>query len=164
MKVVTGLPQMSRTGNAKIGAGSRGILLLDMALALAILLLLFAIVWPTLGRSTTSLRQSAMALEIATVLRSDRTTAGIIGRPTSTRIDLNNRAVTGANGRRVEIADDIALDVVTGRGCSVAARQFVIVFSPDGSSCGGAIVLRKGRVAYVVRFNRLSGMIDIVRS
>jgi hypothetical protein len=46
----------------------------------------------------------------------------------------------------------------------VAARQFVIVFSPDGSSCGGVIVLRKGRVAYAVRFNRLSGMIDIVRS
>ena len=159
-----GLQQMSLIGNVRISAGSRGVVLLDMALALAILLLLFAIVWPTLGRGTTSLRQSAMALEIATVLRTDRTTAGMIGRPTSTRIDLNERAITGASGRRVEIANDIALDVVAGKSCAAAARQFVIVFSPDGSSCGGVIVLRKGRVAYAVRFNRLSGMIDIVRS
>jgi len=155
---------MSRTGSARVRAGSSGIVLLDMALALAILLLLFAIVWPTLGRGTTSLRQSATALEIATVLRSDRTTAGIVGRPISTRIDLNARAITGASGQRVEIANDIALDIVTGRGCAAAARQYVIVFSPDGSSCGGVIVLRRGKVAYAIRFNRLSGLIDVVRS
>ena len=154
----------SKTGNIKLPGASGGFLLLDMALALTILLLLFAIIWPTFGRGTTSLRQSAIALDIANVLRSDRTTAGLSGRPTVTRIDLNQRVVLGANGRRVEIADDIALEVATGRGCATAARQYVIVFSPEGSSCGGVIVVRRGRLAYAVRFNWLSGMIDVVRS
>jgi general secretion pathway protein H len=169
MKVVKALPRISQTGSTKIScttsnATSGGFLLLDMALALTILLLLFAIVWPTFGRGTSSLRQSAMALDIASVLRSDRTAAGISGRPISTRIDLNQRMVLGANGRRVDIANDVALEVETGRGCVTAARQYVIVFSPDGSSCGGVIVLRRGRLAYAVRFNWLSGMIDIVHS
>ena len=148
MKVVKALAQISQIGSTKINsatlkASSGGFLLLDMALALTILLLLFAIVWPTFGRGTSSLRQSAIALDIANVLRSDRTAAGIAGRPTSTRIDLNQHVVLGANGRRVEIANDFALEVETGRSCETAARQYVIVFSPDGSSCGGVVVLRK---------------------
>lgn len=159
------LPRTSQIGKSiNIGAGSGGFLLLDMALALTILLLLFAILWPTFGRGTSSLQQSAIALDIANVLRSDRTSASILGAPTTTRIDLNRRAVLGAAGRRVDIADDIALEVTTGRGCAAATRQFVIVFSPDGSSCGGVIVLRKGSVAYAVRFNWLSGMVDVFRT
>ena len=157
------LQRTSQIGSGKIGARSSGFLLLDMALALTILLLLYAIVWPTLGRGTTSLRQSALALEIANVLRSDRTTAGLVGSPISTHIDFNQRVVVGAGGRRVQIPDDIAVEVATGRGCAVAARQYVIVFSPDGGSCGGVIVLRKGSMAYAVRFDWLSGMIDVVR-
>jgi general secretion pathway protein H len=169
MKVVTALPRISQIGSTKISgttssAASDGFMLLDMALALTVLLLLFAIIWPTFGRGTSSLRQSAIALDIANVLRSDRTSAGIVGRPISTRIDLNQRMVLGANGHRVDVADDIALEVETGRDCATAARQYVIVFSPDGSSCGGVIVLRKGRLAYAVRFNWLSGMIEVVHS
>jgi len=153
---------ISQIGNTR--TQSSGYLLLDMALALTVLLLLVAIVWPTFGRGTNSLRQSATALDIATVLRSDRTSASVLGTPTRTLIDLNQRAVIGATGRRVDVADDIVLEVTAGRACATAARQFVIVFSPEGSSCGGVIVLRKGSVAYAVRFNWLSGMIDVVRS
>src|SRR5215475_9040227 len=88
---------------------SQGILLLDMALALAILLLLFAIIWPTFGNGSTSLQQSATALNIATLLRSDRTAASRTGVPTGTSIDLDRRTLTSANGRTVEIPTDIAL-------------------------------------------------------
>jgi len=143
---------------------SGGFLLLDMALALAILLLLYAIIWPTFGTGSTSLQQSATALNIATLLRGDRTAASLLGAPTSTRIDLERRTLTSAKGRTVEVPPDIALEVTTGAACMTSARHFVIVFSPDGSSCGGTIVLKKRGLSYAVRFNWLSGMIDVVHA
>jgi general secretion pathway protein H len=145
------------------GAGSSGYLLLDMALALTILLLLFAIIWPSFGSGTTSLQESATALNIATLLRSDRTSATRTGLPTATRIDLDRRVLTSASGRTVEVPGDIAVEVRTGAACMTSARRFTIVFSPDGSSCGGVIVLKKGGLAFAVRVNWLSGMIDVVR-
>jgi general secretion pathway protein H len=152
------------TGSTNTHARSSGFLLLDMALALTILLLLFAIIWPTFGGGTTTLQQSATALEIATLLRTDRTSASATGLPTSTHIDLGRRTVTGATGRRVDVPDDVALEVTTGAACMTAARQFVIVFYPDGSSCGGVVVLKRGSSAYAIRFNWLSGMIDVVHA
>jgi general secretion pathway protein H len=170
---------------------SGGFLLLDMALALEILLLPFAIIWPTFGNGSTSLQQSATALNIATLLRSDRTAASLLGTPTGTRIDLERRTLTSAQGRTImtclariekrtseaslsrvchcfdrsiEIPSDIALEVTTGAACLTSARNFVIVFSPDGSSCGGVIVLKKRGLSYAVRFNWLSGMIDVVHA
>src|SRR5215467_1110152 len=145
-------------------SASRGILLLDMALALAILLLLFAIIWPTFGNGSTSLQQSATALNIATLLRSDRTAASRTGVPTGTSIDLDRRTLTSANGRSIEVPADIALEVTTGTACMTSVHQFVIAFAPDGSSCGGIIVLKKRGLSYAVRFNWLSGMIDVVHT
>jgi general secretion pathway protein H len=151
-----------RTGLRSVrGSRSSGFLLLDMALALTILLLLFAIIWPSFGGGTMSLQESATALDIATLLRSDRTTATRTGVATATRIDLDRRTLTSASGRTIAVPADLALEVTTGAGCMTSARRFVIAFSPDGTSCGGIIVLRKRGMAYVVRVNWLSGMIDV---
>jgi general secretion pathway protein H len=154
----------SRRARAGAGERSGGFLLLDMALALTIMLLLFAIIWPTLGGGTTNLQESALALDIATLLRHDRTIASQTGVPGSTRIDLNHRTLTSADRRHVEIPSDIDLRVTTGAACMASGRLFIIVFAPDGSSCGGVIVLKKRGHGYAVRFNWLTGMIDVVRS
>lgn len=167
-KVARVLRQISPVGSPRpigdgIGpSGSSGFLLLDMALALTILLLLFAIIWPTFGGGTTTLQQSAAALDIATLLRTDRTLASTTGLPARTHIDLGRRTLTGATGRVVEVPNDVALEVTAGAACMTAARRFVIVFSPDGSSCGGVISLKRGGSTYSIRFNWLSGMIDVV--
>lgn len=143
---------------------SSGFLLLDMVLALTILLLLFAIIWPTFGGGTTSLQESATVLNIASLLRGDRALASRTGVSTGTRVDLDRRLLTASNGRTVEIPNDVSLEVRTGASCMASARHFVIVFAPDGSSCGGMIVLTKGGRSYAVRFNWLSGMIDVVNA
>jgi len=161
MKAVKDLQPISRAGSTRLNGHSSGILLLDMAIALAILLLLLAIIWPRLGRGTTSFQQSALALDIANVLRSDRTSASLTGTSTSTQIDLDLRTITGAHGRRIKIPDDLAVEVTTGTACIAAARRFVIVFAADGTSCGGVILLRRGAQTYAVRFNWLSGMVDV---
>ena len=137
-------------------------MLLDMVLALTIVLLLAAIIWPSFGSGTTSLSESATALDIASLLRRDRTLATINGTPTETRIDLDQRILISASGRSVRVPADVTLEVATGRSCLTSQHRFAIVFSPDGTSCGGTITLRKGRASYVVRINWLSGMIDVV--
>jgi general secretion pathway protein H len=157
-RTLLSLERMRSDAHSKSG----GFLLLDMALALAILLLLFAIIWPTFGTGSTSLQQAATALNVATLLRSDRTAASLLGAPASTRIDLERRTLTSAKGQTIQVPRDIALEVTTGAACMTSARHFVIVFSPDGSSCGGVIVLKKRGLSYAVRFNWLSGMIDVV--
>ena len=149
---------MKEAGNSR----SSGFMLLDMVLALTIMLLLAAIIWPSFGSGTTALWESATALDIATLLRGDRTLASKTGVPTATRIDLDNRMLISARGRSVQVPADVDLEVATGRSCMTSWHRFVIVFAPDGTSCGGTITLRKGGASYVVRINWLSGMIDVV--
>lgn len=137
-------------------------MLLDLALALTILLLLFAIAWPFVAPGTNSARQAAVALDIATLLRGDRSAAGNNGRSMATRIDLDRRVVASASGRRVLVPGDLAMTVTTGAGCMEGARRFILTFAPDGTSCGGVVLLSKGARSYAIRINWLSGMIDVV--
>src|SRR5262245_27832961 len=111
-------------------------MLLDLALALTIMLLVFAVVWPMVGQRTNNAQQAATALDVAVLLRNDRTAATRDGIPTATRIDLARRIVTGSAGRQVRVPGDIALELITGAPCIEGAQRFVIVFAPDGSSCG----------------------------
>ena len=137
-------------------------MLLDLALALTILLLLFAIVWPVVNRGTSAAQQSAIALDIATLLRVDRSSASRDGMSTGTRIDVSRRIITGSSGRQVYVPGDLAFEITTTAHCTEGAQRFVIVFAPDGSSCGGFVVLRKRERALAVRINWLSGMIDVI--
>jgi general secretion pathway protein H len=137
-------------------------MLLDLALALTIVLILFAVVWPLGNRGTSTAQQAATALDIATLLRVDRSSATTDGVPTGTRIDAGRRMVTGANGRQVRVPSDLAMEVTTTSQCIEGQQRFVIVFAPDGSSCGGFVVLRKGGYGLVIRVNWLSGMIDVI--
>jgi general secretion pathway protein H len=164
VRVVKDPQPMSQVGDSNTVAGTSGFVLLDMALAITILILLSAVLWPTFGAGTTGLMQSATALDVATLLREDRTSASTTGAAKSTRIDLKLRTIMGATGRQVKVPNDVALEVTTGTACMVNSLRFLIVFLPDGSSCGGVIVLKRRSLAYAVRFNWLSGKIDVVHA
>ena len=138
-----------------------GFILLDVVLALAILLLIAAVVWPMVGYGTSRTQQAATALDIATLLRIDRSAASRDGRPTGTRIDLGERLVIGATGRRVLVPIDLAIEVTTSPLCIEGSRRFLIVFAPDGSSCGGVVNLKKDRQIYAIHINWLTGMINV---
>jgi general secretion pathway protein H len=137
-------------------------MLLDLALALTIVLLVFAIVWPAVNRGTSPAQQAATALDIATLLRVDRSSASREGTAKGTRIDLARRVVIGSSGRQVRVPDDLAVEVTTTAPCSAGVQQFVIRFAPDGSSCGGIVVLKRGEQALAIRIHWLSGMIDVI--
>jgi general secretion pathway protein H len=137
-------------------------MLLDLALALTIVMLLFAVVWPVAGSGTSNARQAAIALDIATLLRVDRSSASSQGRSMATRFDLARRTVTGATGRRIDVPADVAMTVTTEARCAEGAQRFAITFASDGTSCGGLVTLSNGIQSYAIRINWLSGMIDVV--
>ena len=138
-------------------------MLLDMALAITILMVLFAVAWPIIGRNTNNAQQMATAMEIANLLKADRVIATRDGLRTVTRVDLAARTVTSTAGRRVYIPDDLAVEITTSQECIEGAQRFSIAFSPSGSSCGGVILLKKNGRAYAVRLNWLSGMVDVIK-
>jgi general secretion pathway protein H len=143
--------------------GSSGFMLLDAILALSIALLLAIVIWPLVGARTAGAQIAAAALDITTLLRRDRTAASLQGRPSGTRFDLSRRLVTDATGRSVEIPRDASLEVMTAPQCADGQQRFLITFAPDGSSCGGVLTLREGSLAFRIRVNWLSGMIDVAR-
>ena len=156
---------MSQTGSVSprpADTASSGYMLLDLALALTILLILFAIAWPIVGNGTNNAQHAATAFDIASLLRSDRGLANRNGRLTGTDINLNSRTITSAGGRRIFIPRDLAVEVTTAQECVEGTKRFVITFAPNGSSCGGIILLKKQGNAYAVRINWLSGMIDVI--
>jgi general secretion pathway protein H len=161
-KVVTVQQPRSQTHGADPRSASRGYMLLDLALAVTVLLLLFAVVWPFVGQGTSKAQQAAVALDIATLLRVDRSLASGKGVSMATRFDLARRTVTGATGRRIDVPGDLAMTVTTGAACMQGTQRFAISFAPDGTSCGGVVALSKGTEAHAIRINWLSGAIDVV--
>ena len=154
----------SRAGrNTRRRGESDGFMLLDAILALSLALLLAVVMWPMVGARTTGMQIAATALDITTLLRHDRTAASTQGRPTGTRFDLARRFVTDAAGRSVEIPRDASLEIATAPQCADGQQRFLITFAPDGSSCGGVFTLREGSLAFRIRVNWLSGMVDVAR-
>ena len=139
-KAVKELRPTSPIGSVNAAARSSGFLLLDMAMALTVLLLLSAIIWPVFGSGTTSMQQSATALDIATLLRMDRTSASRTGISTGTRIDLDRRTVTGANGKATQVGGMTASSLATIGNIGVQGVKVLTGLSPAPSPpiLGGA--------------------------
>jgi general secretion pathway protein H len=159
-------PRLARLEPRALREASRGagFILTDVVLALTILLLMAAIVWPMVGHGTSRTQQAATALDIATLLRLDRAAASRNGRLTGTRIDLGERTVIGETGRRVRVPSDLTIEVTTSPQCIEGPQRFLIVFAPDGSSCGGVVKLKKERQIYAIHINWLTGVIDVTNA
>lgn len=141
----------------------RGFVLLDVVLALAVLGLVMLIAWPHQARGTGAARHAAYALEIAALLKNDRTAAAQLGHNVATGIDVSaRRIVSGSTGRAIVLPADLQLDVLASGICISAPGKFAITFSEDGRSCGAVVRIAKGDRDWRVRINWLSGQIDVI--
>jgi general secretion pathway protein H len=139
-----------------------GFMLLDVALALAVVLMVAAVIWPALPRRTNAALLSATAMDVATLLRADRTRADRDGTARATVVDLAARMVTDARGRSVRIPRDIDVAMLTAGTCQLSGQRYRIEFRPDGSSCGAVLRLANAGRAFRVRVNWLTGWVDVV--
>jgi general secretion pathway protein H len=163
----TGTHPGSSPGQAFSGtcarASQRGIILLDVVLALALLALLMLVALPILPRGTSAARQAAYTQEIAAILKLDRTAASRIGREVSTNVDVGARRIASGSSRRVvALPRDVTLDVVASNLCTSSGNRFSIVFGADGRSCGAVISIAMPQRDWRIRVNWLTGWVDVV--
>jgi general secretion pathway protein H len=140
-----------------------GFTLLETVCVVAIIGMLAAILLPEIPRSTSGPRLQAYALEIAALLKSDRTAALRRHAEIVTKVDARSRSLrSGASGRVLRIPDDVVFDAVLPRLCNQRPAFSSISFFASGMSCGGSIALTRYGSGYEVRVNWLTGGIEVV--
>jgi general secretion pathway protein H len=148
-----------------LGAGGRqdGIIVLDLVLAVAVFAFIVLLALPSLPQGTTPARHAAYALEVAALLKTDRTDAARHGRETATRIDVPARTIVSSASRQsVVLPEDLDLEVLASDICVTGPGRFAIAFAADGRSCGAVIRISKGTLDWRIRINWLTGYVDVV--
>jgi general secretion pathway protein H len=150
-------------GRADRRPGEGGFTLIEVVCVLAIISLLAAILLPEIPRGTSHARLQAYALEIATVLESDRNAAMRHRELIATEINALGRSVkSGASARTVRVPNDVQFDAALASRCNQREAGSMIVFFSSGMSCGGVIALTKLGAGYQIRVNWLTGGVEIV--
>jgi general secretion pathway protein H len=139
------------------------VILLDLVLAVAVIAFVVLVALPSLPQGTTPARHAAYALEIAAVIKNDRTAAARTGREFATRIDVPARAIAGSSrGQYILLPKDLNLEVIASDICVIEPGRYSIAFAADGRSCGAVISISKGTRDWRIRINWLTGFVDVV--
>jgi general secretion pathway protein H len=143
--------------------GSRGIVLLDLVIAMELLSLLILMVLPYVAPGTSPSRLGAYAADVAALFKSDRTAAARSGREVATRIDLVAKKIASGSSRRaVSLPSDVTLDLIASDACRLPEGQFAVIFAADGRTCGAVLSLAKASLVWRIRINWLTGFVDVV--
>jgi len=141
--------------------GSRGYTLLELLVVFAVMGLVLASVPMIVASARPGPTARVAAEELAAALRLTRSEA--IGRyaPAVLRLDVEQRAYRGADGREHTLAEDLDLNFVTARSELAGAKAGQVRFFPDGSATGGRITITHGGQSYVVTVDWLTGAVDV---
>jgi general secretion pathway protein H len=152
-----------RIGRIRIESAEAGFTMLEMVCVLALAALLAAILLPRLPGATSRPRLEPYAVEVATLLKSDRNAALWHQGSVDAMIDPHERTVkSGSSGHVVQLPDDVVFDALLPQRCNGKPAFSTISFFATGMSCGGAIRLTRFGSGFEVRVNWLTGGIDIV--
>jgi general secretion pathway protein H len=140
----------------------RGFSLLEMVCVLAIIALLAAVLLPFIPHETSRSRLQAYALQVASLLKTDRNAAIRSQTSVATRVDAEAHAIrSGASRAAVVVPDDVRFDALLPETCGRRPALSTISFFANGTSCGGAIALTRFDVGYEIRVNWLTGRIEV---
>jgi general secretion pathway protein H len=156
-------PPTSQAGCSDRRGSEDGFTLLEVVCVLAIVAMLVAVLMPAMPGGTSRPRLEAYSVEVATVLKTDRTAA--IRRRTLVATDINAPARmirSGATGRVLRIAGDVAIEAILPDRCNRRFASSTISFLPSGMSCGGVIRLSRRGIGYEIRVDWLTGGTEIV--
>lgn len=136
-------------------------MLLELAVALAVMSLGLALLLPLVPARTTPTRLLALVTTAAALLRDARSAALLEARPVGAVFDANRRQLS-AGGATLAIPQDVELSVVAGGNCPAGDARSAILFRPDGTNCGGALRFVQGARTLRARVDWASGRIDVV--
>ncbi len=130
---------------------------------MAIVAMLAAILLPLAPGGTSQPRLEAYAVQVATLLKTDRNAAMLLRAGVSAQVDAPSRLVrSGAGGQSVQLPDDVAFDALLPEQCNGRPALSTISFFANGMSCGGVIRLVRFGSGFEIRVNWLTGEVEIV--
>ncbi|MGH6728136.1 MAG: pilus assembly FimT family protein, partial [Pseudolabrys sp.] len=142
-------PLISAAGCAERADCEGGFTIIEVVCVLAIIALVAAILLPEVPHGTSRSRLAAYALEIAVVLKTDRTAAIERHTAIATDIDALGRSVrAGASSRAIRVPADVRFDAALAARCNQREAGSTITFFASGMSCGGVIALTRLGVGY----------------
>jgi general secretion pathway protein H len=162
-KVAPAPPPTSPAQPADGAAAEDGFTLLEVICVVAITAMLAAIFLPAIPRATSRPQLESYAVEIASLLKSDRFAAIRRRSDIVTEVDARSRTLrSGARAQIIRVPNDVTLTLVSAATCQQQRAGASIVFLASGMSCGGTIALTRLGVGYEIRVNWLTGGVEVV--
>lgn len=139
-----------------------GFSLVEMLVVLAIIALVASIAAPGLARSYRSQNIDTIAREVAGRLRLSRTMAvGIAGRQTVV-FDPSVNEIRFGEREPLRLPTDVRMMLITGDK-TIADRQAVLTFLPNGSASGIEVQLRRNQQGVRIDVNWMTGLVSLDR-
>jgi general secretion pathway protein H len=153
---------MTRRAETCWRQGEQGFTLLELILALGIMALGVAVVFPLFNASRAGYQLRATAYEIASQLRQARAAAQARNVDQAFMIDVGNRRmwIEGHDARR-SLSQRLAVDVEVPIAEQLAANLVRVRFFADGGASGGKFLLRDGGRQATVTVNWLTGDVRV---
>ena len=142
--------------------GQRGFTLLELTVVLFVVVLGFSVIGLNLSSGNDSTEIKAAARDIVSALRYARGQALMTHQETTVALDLGDNSYTVSGRDKVyQIPEAIDVTVVTAQIELTGEGEANIRFFADGSSTGGRITLERGKAAWKIDINWLTGQIEL---
>lgn len=146
---------------ARRRAARRGVVLLDVILAMAVIALGAFVLMPAPRGSIGTTELQAEAIRVAATFRQGRATALRSRKPVNIAVDPQRRTITSQSGSSVEVRQGVAMVWVTSDQCPISGGKRALRYLPDGRSCGGVLTLSAGGASVRLRVDWLTGRVDM---
>ena len=146
--------------SARRRAARRGVVLLDVILAMAVIALGAFVLLPAPRGSVGMTELQAEGIRVAATFREGRAAALRSRKPVNIAVDPERRVVSGPRGA-VEIRQGVAMVWVTSDQCPLSGGKRALRYLPDGRSCGGVLTLSAGGASVRLRVDWLTGRVDM---
>lgn len=141
---------------------SRGFTLLELTVVLFVVVLGFSVIGLNLASGNDSTEIKAAARDIVSALRFARGHALMTHQEATLTLDLTGNTYTvSGRDKRYQIPEAIDLTVVTAQTELNGEGEANIRFFADGSATGGRITLERGKAAWKIDINWLTGQIEL---
>lgn len=151
----------SRRGRTDRKAGQRGVVLLDVIAALAIVALAAFILMPRPRSDIGAAELSAEAVRVSAEFRRARVKALTTGGIADVMVDPGNNRIQMDGANPISIRDGVAVNWVTSNLCPIRGGTRALRFLADGRSCGGVMTLSASGRAIQLRVDWFTGRVEM---
>ncbi|MBZ9809191.1 MULTISPECIES: hypothetical protein [unclassified Mesorhizobium] len=150
---------VSPEGNRK--RARRGVVLIDVVAALAIVALAAFVLMPRPRSSIGAAELSAEAVRVSGEFRKGRAKALTTGSVADVTVDPGSGHIQVDGADPISIRDGVAVNWVTSDRCPVRGGTRALRFLADGRSCGGVMTLSASGRQIELRVDWLTGRVEM---